>query len=1043
MDHVSTVRPLPPLFLLAVFWVLATNASMCCQLCALSTVGIATTGFALGRVERTPKPGIFRRNTLPPQDQPLLFPAHPPKSPSTDVRPQTSRVVGPSAVGADWTRRGKEEECSAQNKSSDSQRVQLRRRGQTLTTLPLRIAEDERDEPASRTRRPSTGWLRRLSMVSFQTETPSTNSPVTPSFNGSASPILPRPPSQRRAPNKLVKRSSSQLSNVHPLLVNTTPSGFTPSTLRRPATSYQRSESIRFQSPLTPDFESRFSENFSCETPALEDFEQSQKDGWKSYWLPKPDGFPEKWARRLSTSGNPRIQTVRRIVPDNDAVPALVLATAITAKTHATQGDQPASDQPPVEFRNPFQAASPTPPTDQAAEKPGHKHACSLNDADLKRIVVHNHSCSLDDADPRKIIVTNTVTASGTPIPERPSGGSLKQVKGQTFSIPRSDLSKSERTAPSSPKSLQRRNITDPGVFGRSQTALRSELPLTVGTANRGLRAPSRSVSHGYKTEVDSLRGPRPLTSDAIALSAWQQAVSSLRHRPKRHSVAASDPSSTVIGSDDTRVFTSSDEYETDLVTDYWDSIRTRETNGSGPKELRIETMFDKGASARLSNEEVATLEDLLPRGSFDSPFEKDPHLFHANSLLASPPLTQLQPMNGCGPVLSDVPDDESARSMVGTLPGEPDGPDHHSASVDGPLHSSAEMPDTNLKLNIFDWSEQSRPDREQSDSETRPRTVHGKQDGANRGSRALGRKAQSTVHLRSQSVPVARDIPTNESRQSSGKFGTWGLGSKGVSEDWDGDFDFDDTEVTSTIQNTKTSDTVPCQSMTVPQAILERQASLRGQYGHVQELTLLVEELKRLRHQASVLDLVSGPSSELWKEAEGIVNLATIDDEDDRRSPPRSPSSLTFSFDDSDEDAPNTNNAPSKRNSEGSWQGTSEEAHPPSSAALGRLSKDSPKSKSVVDILQPSCGPESSTFPNLDPASRAQKLPFDTQSLRDLVVRAGVVTRALKEVIRKAEGVATSPPDVFPSDPPFRRIFDQPSHDDLASFETALAEMH
>jgi hypothetical protein len=51
------------------------------------------------------------------------------------------------------------------------------------------------------------------------------------------------------------------------------------------------------------------------------------------------------------------------------------------------------------------------------------------------------------------------------------------------------------------------------------------------------------------------------------------------------------------------------------------------------------------------------------------------------------------------------------------------------------------------------------------------------------------------------------------------------------------------------------------------------------------------------------------------------------------------------------------------------------------------------------------------------------------------------VVTRALKEVIRKADGVATSPPD-FPQDPPFRRIFDKPSHDDIASFEAALADI-
>jgi hypothetical protein len=287
-------------------------------------------------------------------------------------------------------------------------------------------------------------------------------------------------------------------------------------------------------------------------------------------------------------------------------------------------------------------------------------------------------------------------------------------------------------------------------------------------------------------------------------------------------------------------------------------------------------------------------------------------------------------------------------------------------------------------------------------------------------------------------------------------------LGSKGVSEDWDSDFDFDDSEEPAASNDTKSSEPEAApQSMMVPKAILERQASLRGQFGQVQELTLLVEELKRLRHQASVLDLVTGPSSELWKEAEGIVNLATIDDDDDRRSPPGSPSSLTFSFDDSDDEGA------SKRNSDGSWQGgpqqstqfqrtppkQSKENHPSGSwqsnaqhenrlynSPLGQLSKNTPKTKSVLDILQPSRRTEDSA---LAPPPRTQKLPFDTQSLRDLVVRAGVVTRALKEVIRKAEGVDSSPQNVFPSDPPFRRIFDQPSHDDLASFEAALAEMH
>lgn len=666
-------------------------------------------------------------------------------------------------------------------------------------------------------------------------------------------------------------------------------------------------------------------------------------------------------------------------------------------------------------------------------------------------------------------MVVNTVTASGNPIIGRPRGGSLKRVKGRTFSIPRSELSKSEVVPSSSPPQAQRRNLTDPLAFRRPHEFSPALGPSGFGP---GSRVTPRSVSQDYNV---GMRRQRPLTPDAVALSAWQHSCrpgnypyASLRRRPKRHSIAASDPSSTFIGSDDTRVFTSADEYETDVMSDYWDSIRTRETSGSELKGLRIETMFDK-AGAQLSNEEVTTLEDLLPRGSFASRMEKESSLF-PGSLLA--PVSQLR-LNDPASIHEE---DEEKRSMVDLLPSESNG-----TPLQNPLATSALkeadrhdlmapcadrlLPDSPVdesragqKMNIFDWSEQTRPDRDVSDSEARPRTVHGKQNGIDRGSRAACRKVPSTIHLRSQSVPVARDVPPSDSRQTSGKFGTWGLGTKGVSEDWDSDFEFDDGEEAPVSLDSKATepDTGP-HSMTVPKSILERQASLRGQFGQVQELTLLVEELKRLKHQASVLGLVDGPSSELWKEAEGIVNLATIDEED-RRSPPGSPSSLTFSFDDSDDDGPNV---ASKRDSEGSWQTALQQGSqllsqrqpsessedlwqtPSHNSAAKQLTKDSPKSKSVLDILQSGQRPERSTSPGLNPAPRAQKLPFDTQSLRDLVVRAGVITRALKEVIRKAEGVDPSPKDVFPADPPFRKIFDQPSHDDLASFEAALAEMH
>lgn len=803
---------------------------------------------------------------------------------------------------------------------------------------------------------------------------------------------------------------------------------------------------MRLQSPLTTSFEP-FTEAY--ELPAAEEFEIKSDHDWQPYLSAKSEGLTGRLARRLSTAGTPRVQSVRRITSDRDSVPALVLASTII-----NRGSTPPSDSSmpttPVLFRDPFQTSTAPPPA-PPMQRPVHKHSYSLNDVEPKKIVV------------------NTVTASGTPLLGRPRGGSLKRVKGRTFSIPRSELSGREYVSPSSPPLPQRRNITDPAVFR----------PPAVSSALPSSNFAPRSVSQDYNI---GLRGRRPLTSDAVALSTWQHACrpdgcsySSLRRRPKSHSIAASDPSSTVIGSDVTRVFTTSDEYETDMMTDYWDSVRTRETSGSGLRGLRIETMFDK-AGTRLSNEEVTTLEELLPSDSFASRLENDPPLFPEPFLASS-----LAPfrINERTPVLSE--EDEETRSMIGALPEDVEGLSRQTPLTislsnpfagQGPPISSPEFPPSSpvedshqsQKMNIFDWSEQSRTNGDVSEAEARPRTVHGKHNLVNRGSRAACRKVPSAIHLRSQSVPVARELPTNDTRQTSGKFGTWGLGSKGVSEDWDSDFDFD-LEEASISQNDdqSASDVAPPQSMMVPKAILERQASLRGQFGQVQELTMLVQELKRLRHQASILDLLSGPSGELWKEAEGIVNLATIDDEEDHRSPPGSPSSLTFSFDDSDDEGLNIsskrnsevswhdahdaqrqqNQLPSppfrqpKGDSESSWQSGSQPESQLYGSPLGQLSKGSPKSKSVIDILQ-SNRPDASTLPEFTSAPRTQKLPFDTQSLRDLVVRAGVVTRALKEVIRKAEGVVSSPEDEFPSDPPFRRIFDQP--DDISA---TLAAMH
>jgi hypothetical protein len=214
----------------------------------------------------------------------------------------------------------------------------------------------------------------------------------------------------------------------------------------------------------------------------------------------------------------------------------------------------------------------------------------------------------------------------------------------------------------------------------------------------------------------------------------------------------------------------------------------------------------------------------------------------------------------------------------------------------------------------------------------------------------------------------------------------------------------------------------------------MERQASVHGQFGHVQELTLLVEELKRLRLQASALQIIDGPSHELWREAKGIINLATQEEEDDEREfvVRRSPSSPTFNFEEFEDDFPlgsqpkkyATNAVVDKRRSLSVRTNSSPSASPP----IRPGTESSSRAKFVLDAIYQQRGAHDPIYAGLG-NDQHQKLPFDTQSLRDLVVRAGVVARALKDIVRRAEGVCqTAEAGPRLQDPPFSQIFARPT---------------
>ena len=522
-----------------------------------------------------------------------------------------------------------------------------------------------------------------------------------------------------------------------------------------------------------------------------------------------------------------------------------------------------------------------------------------------------------------------------------------------------------------------------------------------------------------------------------------------------------------------------------------YDSLTTRATtsSGSGIRGPRIETIFDESPPSHGKGE-LDSFKDLLQRDdghTFD--FKKDVET--TVNIELDHPLTTPDPNSRyqgddhsmtplpVGPIGNNLTDlsssppsmaetqilqtaaEEDIRHSVEALciDGEEDWAEENESSFEDtipspllPKHSARRLSPLPFQLlpndhalashsqgdgsaekrsSIFDWSEQQKPDSLHGSS-PRPKTVHGKQGTTDRGTRALGRRGPSALHFRSQSVPVTREVPEGDAVLANNKYGTWGLGHKGVSEEWNDDFDFDDIEDVVVLEGKVTVDGAS-NGMKVPQAIIDRQASVHGQFGQVQEFMLLVEELKRLRAQGDALQLTEGHPRQVWDDAENIINLATLNDDEDVPFASQAPSSPSC-FDEFEEESPSASRlkmhmtlkdeALARRNSV-SRRSLSSPATPPIFRARG---ESLAQAKSFLQTIH-----QSRNGADSSPVDRAvhspKKLPFDTQDLRDLVVRAGVVTRALKDIVRRAEGVAPSP-DKTPKpvqDPPFSQIFNRP----------------
>ncbi|KAH7385620.1 hypothetical protein BKA66DRAFT_71209 [Pyrenochaeta sp. MPI-SDFR-AT-0127] len=656
-----------------------------------------------------------------------------------------------------------------------------------------------------------------------------------------------------------------------------------------------------------------------------------------------------------------------------------------------------------------------------------------------------------------------------------------------------------------------------------------SSSPLSVVPVRRVDRVPGDSLASMPQLEVIA-----PAVS-AANQTPPSPTLAQSGVRPSRHSMAPSEQASTLVGSSDNEVrcLGSGDEDDADFQSEtLFDSLRTgatRSTSG-GARGPRIETIFDESPPAKIK---ITALRDLLPPGAFgehtingaaghqsiaeeeesistpvrtvrperslqDSPnFSRTLSAPLFPNLIPSSPPSMPKPLS-LGTLEWDSrtgDEDDSSRWSLDEEDVEDPWVDlpiaSHTATPVSllrqhprllapgsspkpttPQHLIADHGDRDARSSIFDWSEQQPADKSSGNrTPPRPRTVHGKKDADRRGSRSVGRRAPSGLHARSQSVPVVPDVTGKRNTVVTNKFGTWGVGSKGITEDWNDDFDFSELIEDPAAEGSGGSPrTDSGLAMVVPKTIQEQQNNVLANIGLLREWGLLIEELKEHRIRAITLGIVEGPHSGMWEEVDAMIDLADQEADHDgvpRLSPPSSPGFDEDAFEDVSGASPSNGRGRRKSGSPGDDVGkdSSQTNQPrrksilppnygifaPQSSPIPQKSrfetppkanqttiitrprKDSEaKARSVIEALQK----RRSTYEpvhDAPPTPSSKKVPFDTATLRRIVPYVNTLTRKVKDAIRDAEGLYTSP-GTSPQheEPPFSKIFQQDA--DLAA---------
>ncbi|KAI9674686.1 MAG: hypothetical protein M1817_001589 [Caeruleum heppii] len=895
------------------------------QLCATSTVGAAAMGYSFGRAKRptTTMPTSTKRKAMTEDDlQPdsSMHGSYDP--PSTTSHPQPNFARSNS-----FHKRRERRQRPASSTGFESLRGLSSSFHRDFTTD--NTDANEADPKSSGSSRKA--WFHRLSSISTSntpspTSSPGPNSPSVTFSHGSAAPMLPESPGGAPSPlppNKLVKRSASQHGTLrmtsNPVLGRY---GRVP-TLRRPATSQQRTAALQHPTGFDDHAAAHHFASDIENTPpprmsprAVQESDEGP-GSWPRYFEARATKLtkeaPAKHKKRHS--GRPSTSTIKRICPNARHAPILVTATAIMSGSPDeelfTEAQQPSDDDT-------FFIDNSRPPTpsglDTLFSPPDGDRPTTTPRADAEPQQTPRRSVSIGDM----------LGASPSAwVPRTRNSRARRQDRitlssGKRYSSAPLAAAASPGASPSlvhANRRPPRRDITDPTIFSRDShdhslfpSSQQNRAPSITGRFS-GLNISRPESSDSY--------GNLPPQADDVedgALQALPPNVASSRHRL---SLAAS----TLVDSDgDVRGSPSGD--------DLWD--------------LQSETVFDSmrsGATVASGMQRMEALADDLSRSNQQMPQ-------HTGAASEAPTTVDRKIMVDSRPTESKpgerkVPwaaagissrQDERVGPGYGALAEErsidnddEDDWDHDEEGMSftdqlssPQWGSGGEASKTNgqrgMKQNALGQSKVTlsnlfeRPEPAEAHEAANwegAENSNDRQVPGNRDSRPHGRRGTGGLHSRSQSVPVVADPNTMRDRvAATSRFGSWGLASKGVSEVWNEDFDFDESDMgrcEDEVQlngGPKPSGTI----MVVPEAIKARQANVIGQFGHVRNFGLLVEDLKRLKKVAVSKGITEGPSAELWKEADGIIDLASQDDDDPVQMGHQSPSSSDFGADPFDE---------------------------------------------------------------------------------------------------------------------------------------------